>query len=56
VVVPLSGHAWSDPAVAPCLAAWAIGVVLTGFSLRLIWPAAKRWTVADYLRWKPATG
>jgi len=52
----LQGHAWSDPAVAPGLAAWAIGVVLTVLSLRLIWLAAKRRTVADYLRWKPGEG
>jgi hypothetical protein len=52
----LQGHAWSDPAVAPGLAAWAIGVVLTVLSLRLIRLAAKRRTVADYLRWKPGEG
>ncbi|MFG1639813.1 hypothetical protein ACGFMK_05965 [Amycolatopsis sp. NPDC049252] len=49
----LQRHAWSDPAFAPGLAAWAIGVVLTVLSLRLIWLAAKRRTVADYLRWQP---
>jgi hypothetical protein len=29
------------------------GFVLTLLSLRLIWPAAKRRTVADYLHWQP---
>lgn len=52
----LSGRAWSDPAVAPGLAAWAAGVVLTLLSLRLIRLAAKRRTVTDYLHWKPAAG
>jgi hypothetical protein len=50
---PLSGHAWSGPALVPGLAAWAIGVVLTLLSLHLIRPAAKRRTVADYLHGKP---
>lgn len=50
---PLSGHLWSDPALVPGLAAWAIGVVLTLLSLRLIWLAARRRTVADYLHWQP---
>lgn len=51
---PLSGHSWSEPAVVPGLVAWAVGVVLTLLSLRLIRLAAKRRTVTDFLHWKPA--
>jgi hypothetical protein len=51
-----SSHAWSDPATAPGLTAWVAGVVLTLLSFRLLWLAAKRRTVTDFLHWKPAAG
>lgn len=51
-----SGRTWSDPAIAPGLAAWTLGLVLTLLSLRLLWLAANRRTVTDYLHWKPGAG
>lgn len=50
---PISGRTWSDPALVPGLAAWALGVQLTVLGLRLIRLAANRRTVADYLHWQP---
>ncbi|MFI5587825.1 hypothetical protein ACIA5G_22430 [Amycolatopsis sp. NPDC051758] len=36
-----------------CVAAWTLGLVLTLLSLRLLWLAANRRTVTDYLHRKP---